>query len=504
MNQDSASLKASPMADLNASPVKNGVGGVLREVKSHAVAGRWVDLLITLRRTAGSFDRPDLLAYRIRAAIELSDEAEIEGCLVAIEQITDADQLIKFASMMCRAKRPMQAAAILATLPADHQSGSVKTLAQRISKKTKDRTARQQVRRFLDLPQRASRAETITYRFPDDSDESSLPPSVLTVVRLEGIEPETEERVREMWASFRNTLDEKRFPFVVEYNDVFVNETGDIWSPDGRVFRSAHRPPAILIDSTSVPNYQEAFSCTSRHKGYFEWLVRGLGGLSWRLSPDTPDCPILLRKEQRALAVDALGALGIPKETIIGLNGTAFCRRLFVGDTSMATLPRRDAYRRVYGELIALADRYDDHTTPRCFYISRRDSSRRSMTGEPEFEKALADRGITSVVLSTLSLLDKVRLFRNAELVVGAHGAGFSHLLFAKPGLRIIEIVPTTPTTSKMLGVQTCFSRLSMIFGHNHTFVLQPINIATSEWSPDIEILDRVLSSAGINNFQAN
>lgn len=117
------------------------------------------------------------------------------------------------------------------------------------------------------------------------------------------------------------------------------------------------------------------------------------------------------------------------------------------------------------------------------------------MTNEADFERALSERGITPIVLSELGLLEKINLFRNAELVIGAHGAGLSHLIFAKPGMRVIEIMPTSLAKSVMLGVQTCFTRLSAVYGHHHTFVLQPMDPATSEWSPNIADIDRVLAA---------
>ena len=43
---------------------------------------------------------------------------------------------------------------------------------------------------------------------------------------------------------------------------------------------------------------------------------------------------------------------------------------------------------------------------------------------------------------STLSLNEQVRTFRNARLVVGAHGAGLTNIAFCEPGAIVYELVP--------------------------------------------------------------
>ena len=76
----------------------------------------------------------------------------------------------------------------------------------------------------------------------------------------------------------------------------------------------------------------------------------------------------------------------------------------------------------------------------RRLYISRRDAKIRSVTNEAEVEAALGDLGFVKVVPSEHSLSRQIELFRNADIVVGSHGAAFANLVFAKAATAIIEV----------------------------------------------------------------
>ncbi|MDA0902681.1 MAG: glycosyltransferase family 61 protein, partial [Proteobacteria bacterium] len=43
---------------------------------------------------------------------------------------------------------------------------------------------------------------------------------------------------------------------------------------------------------------------------------------------------------------------------------------------------------------------------------------------------------------SKLSFRDQVKLFANSKIIFGAHGAGFTNILFASPDAVLIEVFP--------------------------------------------------------------
>jgi len=78
-------------------------------------------------------------------------------------------------------------------------------------------------------------------------------------------------------------------------------------------------------------------------------------------------------------------------------------------------------------------------TGRRRLYITRSDARNRFVNNEDEVMATLGDHGFEKVTLSGLPLQQQIDLFREAEFIVGSHGAGFAHLAFAQPGTRFIE-----------------------------------------------------------------
>jgi capsular polysaccharide biosynthesis protein len=83
-----------------------------------------------------------------------------------------------------------------------------------------------------------------------------------------------------------------------------------------------------------------------------------------------------------------------------------------------------------------------DSLSPKRVYISRKDSRLRRVTNEGELEVVLKKHGFQTIVNSKLSLLEKIRLFANAEVVVSTSGAGLAGLFFCQNGSSLIELFP--------------------------------------------------------------
>jgi capsular polysaccharide biosynthesis protein len=76
--------------------------------------------------------------------------------------------------------------------------------------------------------------------------------------------------------------------------------------------------------------------------------------------------------------------------------------------------------------------------------VSRSQASHRRLLNEDECAAALRDLGVELLVTDAMSLSEEVALFRSAELVVGAHGAGLTNIVFAPEGAALVELVPST------------------------------------------------------------
>jgi len=77
---------------------------------------------------------------------------------------------------------------------------------------------------------------------------------------------------------------------------------------------------------------------------------------------------------------------------------------------------------------------------PKHIFISRSKAQYRRISNEAALIDFLSSKGFVTVYLEDLSVYDQAALFSNADVIVGPHGAGFTNLIFCKPGTRIIEI----------------------------------------------------------------
>lgn len=79
----------------------------------------------------------------------------------------------------------------------------------------------------------------------------------------------------------------------------------------------------------------------------------------------------------------------------------------------------------------------------RRIYLDRRGSTTRRLINEEELVKALVGQGIQPVRLENFSLAEQALLMRQAELIVAPHGAGLANLAFARPGTKVLELIPS-------------------------------------------------------------
>lgn len=73
-------------------------------------------------------------------------------------------------------------------------------------------------------------------------------------------------------------------------------------------------------------------------------------------------------------------------------------------------------------------------------HISRSGSGFRRVRNESALRKVMREHGFRSVKLERMLLSEQIALFRDADVVVGDHGAGLSHIAFCNPGTTIIEL----------------------------------------------------------------
>lgn len=102
-----------------------------------------------------------------------------------------------------------------------------------------------------------------------------------------------------------------------------------------------------------------------------------------------------------------------------------------------------------------------DSELPSRIYVSRSDAPNRRVHNREEVLEVLRHYGFRSFVLSELSLLEQIRLFEGADVLVSPHGAGLTNMLWSTD-LNVVEIFGAED-------VYTCYFRMARQLGHEYT-----------------------------------
>jgi capsular polysaccharide biosynthesis protein len=75
-------------------------------------------------------------------------------------------------------------------------------------------------------------------------------------------------------------------------------------------------------------------------------------------------------------------------------------------------------------------------------YISRSDAKIRKIINETEVFQFLQELGFEKYVLSEMSFKNQIKLFVEARVIIGPHGAAFTNVMFCKGNASLLEIYP--------------------------------------------------------------
>ena len=224
------------------------------------------------------------------------------------------------------------------------------------------------------------------------------------------------------------------------------------------------------------------------YHNFYHWLIEILPQIDLLRSLSKPashpaDCTeVRSRICNRNLETD-----GLPAK-----NGLPGRRHLSVQKTPHAFRTRVKCWRFRQIAIEWLNDKFkdvkSDYVSPRNIYVSRSDAKIRFVSNESELKDILGEFGFETMSMTRLSIADQVEVFRNAEFIVGPHGAALANLAFAKPGATLIEFFSRGHYAP-------CFNRISGIRGMRYGFLVgEPTRIGGFSINP--RDLRTVLSQA--------
>ena len=158
---------------------------------------------------------------------------------------------------------------------------------------------------------------------------------------------------------------------------------------------------------------------------------------------------------------DSLTALGVPIERVIQPHATLHL------EADELLVPSLNPVQAIRALADALAHRLGvvDRAPSRAIFIERRRS--RLPGNAAEFAAWRRQRGFADHRLEELPLASQIAQFREASVVLAAHGAGLSHTIHCRPGTLVIELMPQ--------GVnRPCYSHLSRIARLRHVVIEAP------------------------------
>jgi hypothetical protein len=91
---------------------------------------------------------------------------------------------------------------------------------------------------------------------------------------------------------------------------------------------------------------------------------------------------------------------------------------------------------------------YQDYTYPNKIFISRKDASNGVRLNDSDaIETHFENQGFEIIQLSSMSVIEQINLFYNANIIAAPHGAALANLIFCKPGTTVYELYDNLNST---------------------------------------------------------
>ena len=156
---------------------------------------------------------------------------------------------------------------------------------------------------------------------------------------------------------------------------------------------------------------------------------------------------------------ETLELVGVDLQDVVCWNDdSAYVPRLVVASVrtdGWTCLPSIAALRWIRGQVISRTS--GGTPSPSLIYIRR--VGRRRVGNDDAVTRLMESRGIVPIELERMTVLEQVRLFQNARLIVASHGAGLTNMIFSD-NAQIIELFGPWKSL--------CYAAIARGFGHRY------------------------------------
>ncbi len=141
-------------------------------------------------------------------------------------------------------------------------------------------------------------------------------------------------------------------------------------------------------------------------------------------------------------------------------------------------------------------------SNPRCLYVSREDATHRRTRNETVVRSLLGSCGFTVIEPGRMAFEEQVRIFSQARIIVGTHGAGLANVIWAPPGALLLELIPEQLADAG-------YRFLSTLAGHQHHYLScrqfdHPRGAAFADIEVDVALLRLALSTMQAGGVSAS
>lgn len=237
--------------------------------------------------------------------------------------------------------------------------------------------------------------------------------------------------------------------------------------------------------------------------GYWHWWIDVLSR-AWLLERhgvSTARLPLALPEALAASQEESLRLLGLSERLaplepgLHRFERVAFCSP-GCGSRSRLPSPRLAEYSRWLRE--RLHPHGDGRRSGRRLFTSRTDASWRRIVNEDAVMELLAVHGFERLECARMTIGEQAAAFAEASVVVGAHGAGLTNLLFTPPGATVVELF-AAPAAIEISNYRVLCARL----GHRYARLLAAPVAGPRAKTPhrldmevDLALLERALAAS--------
>ena len=461
----------------------------VRACREEAAANRWDQVISITNNSDLIKQQPQLLLQRLQAAFILSDD-DVIGCILKDLPNAALPQAVKFATARQLAvnKRAHLAARLLIDTPSLHDTTRFLKSTGLVFKHLRDAKLK---RELLDLVAKVSGGGSLIK--PTVSKLTFAPQPAQEIfgsVKLVA-SPNTDKHhlkgLKREVAVFNRLIARPLKPTVSEYRNVFTHPSGQIWTESKAIVVSKGFPLNVT-DRTQTENIPLALGLNRGSRGIYHWLIDYLPRLAWIQSSgliENEGCKILLNAARSGFEQDTLEMLDLGK-AVQKLDRSVFVERLLVarvGFRGMSGWRHLDSIYEELGERASTLAASNNVELPDRVYVTRRDAARRVMKNEADVEAVARKLGFTVMEFSKIPLWHQFAIARHASVIMSPHGAGLSHIIVAKPGLQVIEILPIMDGTYQL---RFNYARLSIVKGHRYSAWLEPQHPGFDAWTVDL------------------